>query len=33
MVHKKALLMAENAALKAENKYQKQKRARHKGYI
>ena len=33
MVHEKALLMAENAALKAENKHQKQKRARTKAYI
>jgi hypothetical protein len=33
VVHEKALLIAENAALKAENKHQKQKRARHKGYI
>lgn len=32
-VHEKALLMAEVAALRAENKHQKQKRARQKGYI
>src|ERR1700712_1387791 len=29
----KALLMAENAALRAENHFQKQKRARKKGFI
>jgi hypothetical protein len=32
-VHKKALLMAKVAVLRAENKHQKQKRARQKGYI
>jgi hypothetical protein len=33
VVHEKALLMAEVAALRAENQHQKQKRARQKGYI
>ena len=32
-MHEKALLMAENAALRAENQYQKKKRARKTGYI
>jgi hypothetical protein len=33
VVHEKALLIAEVAALRAENQHQKQKRARRKGYI
>ena len=33
VVHEKALLMAEVAALRAENQHQKQKRARKSGYI
>lgn len=33
VVHEKALLLAEVAALRAENNHQKQKRARRKGYI
>jgi hypothetical protein len=33
VVHEKALLTAEVAALRAENQHQKQKRARQKGYI
>ena len=32
-VHDRAILMAENASLRAENQYQKQRRARHKGNI
>jgi hypothetical protein len=32
-VHDRAILMAKNASLRAENQYQKQKRARHKGNI
>ena len=33
MVHEKALLMAEVAALRVENQHQKLKRTRKKGYI
>lgn len=33
VVHDKALLIAEVAALRAENQHQKQKRARRKGFI
>jgi hypothetical protein len=33
VVHKKAILIAENAALRAENQHQKKKRARKTGYI
>ena len=33
MVHNQALLMAENAALRAENQHQKRKRARRNGFI
>ncbi len=33
VVYEEALLKAENAALRAENQQQKQKRARYKGFI